>query len=88
MKQVGRLTAERLQREQDRERNAPVALFTMLHEEESARQIFDGLMFHYLKSLARGRLDLWAKAAYAAVDLLAHPSLEIHKRLPDVPREG
>jgi hypothetical protein len=85
MKYVGRFTAERMQREQDHERNAPVALFEMLREEDGARELFDGLMLHYLKSFGRDRLDVWAKAAHAIVDLLAHPGLEINKRLPDVP---
>lgn len=87
MKHIERLTAERWQRERDRERNAPVALLEMLREEDGARELFDGLMLHYLKSLGRDRLEIWAKAAHAVIDLLAHPSLEVHKRVPDAERE-
>ena len=77
---VPSITAEFKQRKEDHERNRPIALFEMLKEEEAARLLFDGLMLHYLDSFGRRRLDVWAKAAHAIVDLMAHPNTEIHKR--------
>lgn len=55
-----------------RERMRPVALVAALKHEDANRLLFQGLMEHYTKSLLSNRLDIWAKAAHAAIDLMAH----------------
>lgn len=53
------------------ERMRPVALEKLSRHEEANRLLFEGLMHHYAECVCSGRLDLWAKAAHAAVDLIA-----------------
>ena len=65
---------------QDHQRLQPVAIFDLLREEEAAALMFEGLKLHYLECFGTGRLDIWANAAHAVVDLLASPNSEIHKR--------
>lgn len=41
--------------------------------EASNALMFTGLNLHYLEHLMAGRLDVWAAAAHAAIDLMASP---------------
>lgn len=65
--------AEKIQRENDRERNRPhVLLSDRLCRHESARRlIFLGLERHYIECVLSGRLEAWKQAAHAAADLLS-----------------
>lgn len=62
------------------ERMRPVALEMIAQHEASNRQLFEGLMYHYTECVCTGRLDLWAKAAHAAVDLMASDRAPFVKR--------
>lgn len=73
--------ADAIQRQSDHRRSEPVALFALSRGEGAAEKIFEGLHLHYIECLLSGRLDIWAKAAHAAVDLLASPTTKIHKRV-------
>jgi hypothetical protein len=55
-----------------RELLRPVALDQLMSDEANNRAIFEGLMHHYVRCAATGRLHLWAKAAHSAVDLIAY----------------
>lgn len=71
---VPAFVAEKMQRERDRKRNTPVALASLAREEQSMDLILEGLRQHYIECLLAGRLDVWARAAHAAVDLLSTPA--------------
>lgn len=78
---VPAFVAERMQREQDRKRNTPVAFNLLAQEEGSLDLIFEGLRQHYIECLLAGRLDVWARAAHASVELLADPAkVQVCKR--------
>lgn len=49
----------------------PVTLETIARHETANKLLFDGLMYHYFQCVSTGKLDVWAKAAHAAVDLIA-----------------
>lgn len=53
---------------------------SLIRDEEAMELIFEGLRRHYVECITQNRLDVWAKAAHAAVDLLAAPNSEIHSR--------
>lgn len=50
----------------------PVALDQLMRDDENNRLIFEGLMHHYIRCACVGKLDLWAKAAHSAIELMAH----------------
>lgn len=72
--------AEIVQRREDHERNRPVAMFQLLADEAAARLIFEGLMLHYVECITSERMEAWAKAGHAAIELLASPSTKVHSR--------
>jgi hypothetical protein len=63
-----------------RELLRPVALEKIARHEEANKLLFEGLMHHYYECVSTGKLDLWAKAAHAAVDLIACDRVEFIKR--------
>lgn len=58
----------------------PVALVQLLQHEQANREIFDGLMAHYSKSLMSERMDVWSNAARSAVELMALDRVPTIKR--------
>lgn len=59
----------------------PKQFANLFRHDDASRLILQGLQDHYFQCLASGRLDVWAKAAHAAIDLLATPDdVVIHKR--------
>lgn len=77
-----RREGERLQREQDRQRNAPsFAEFTTLDREVAAgAKLLEGLLHHYRLAILNGRLDVWESAAHACINLMSSPMTAVHKR--------
>jgi hypothetical protein len=63
-----------------RELMRPVVLGKIDQHEDANRLLFEGLMKHYAECVATGRLDVWAKAAHAAIDLIACDRLPFVRR--------
>lgn len=79
-KEIARRFGDRIVDLGRRERMRPVALDRLGRHEEANRLLFDGLMHHYAECVLSGRLDVWAKAAHAAVDLIACDRVQFAKR--------
>lgn len=62
------------------ERMRPIALDMIGRHEAANRLLFEGLMHHYAQCVCTGRLDLWAKAAHAAIELIATDRAPFVKR--------
>lgn len=77
---VASAMAEIKQRREDHNRNRPVAMFKLSADEEAARLIFEGLMLHYVECITGARMDAWARAGHAAIELLAAPNTKVHSR--------
>lgn len=58
----------------------PRALEQIARHDAAARAIFDGLLLHYMEGACKGRLELWAKAAHACIDLIASDRVPFVKR--------
>ena len=73
---LNRDNAEQIQRTCDRQRNRPHILLSdnVYRHEDARRLIFLGLEQHYIECVLSGRMDDWARAARAAVDLLSYLS--------------
>lgn len=72
--------AERKQAREDHERHQPVAFAQLDRDEQAMELIFEGLRRHYVDCITERRLEIWARAAHAAVDLLAAPNTKVHTR--------
>lgn len=55
-----------------RQSTPPVALPSLLKDDASAKTLLLALWDHYFYCLASNRMDVWAKAGHAMIDLLAH----------------
>jgi hypothetical protein len=59
----------------------PELLMSLPTNDRAMRLIFGGLQDHYFEAITSGRLDKWAAAAHAAIDLFACvPEARIVKR--------
>jgi hypothetical protein len=75
--------AERAQRAYDRARLEPEILLSdkLYKHDDALRLIFEGLQQHYIECVTSGRLEAWARAAHAAVELLSDvPDVEFAQR--------
>lgn len=76
----GRRLAEKWSDPERRELMRPVALDQASRHQDANRLLFEGLMHHYLECQCSGRMDLWAKAGHAAIDLMASDRVPFVKR--------
>lgn len=68
-----RRLGDALQTQERQDRTRPILLLSdRLETYQSAQRLmFEGLTIHYMECLLSGRLDVWATAAKAAIDLCA-----------------